>query len=401
MDSLQVGDSLTLTIDAAAHGGEGIARHEGQVIFVPGALPGDTVTATLTEVKKSFGRALIDAIDIPSAGRVTHRCLAAAAGAGCCDYSAAAPEFELELKSKTVVEQLQRIGKFSELPEIEVVDLLPTSGWRTRFRLGVDSQGRAGLRAASSNDIITGHVCTQAAPGVLDDLVDASTRFTPGSEVVVAVGSDGERTVVESKRAARGRSVSRQLRHVSGPKRVEQTVGATTFQLDPLGFWQAHVAAPEAYTKTVRQWLSDVGLPADSTVWDLYGGVGLFVPALRAALPDAGIVSVELAAAAGRAAISDKGVDFVTGDVAKVVDKLPAPAAIVLDPPRKGAGVAVIEKLAERSPAAVVHVGCDPATMARDLATWTQHGYAVQRLRMFNAFPGTHHCEMFAFLTRD
>lgn len=404
MDSLSIGDQFTLTIDSAAHGGEGVARHEGAVIFVPGALPGDTVRATLVEVKKRFARARIDDIVEPSPGRVAYRCPAAAAGAGCCDFSTASPELELEIKAKTVAEQLQRIGKLENLPEIEVIDLKPTVGWRTRFRLGVDSQGRAGMRATLSNDIVTGAVCAQAAAGVLDDVVAADARFTPGAELVVAVGSNGQRTVVESKKAARGRNVTRQTRKISGPATVEQQVGDTTFHLDPLGFWQAHVAAPAAYTDTVTEWLSSAQLPADAHVWDLYGGVGLFVPAIRTALSNATISSVELgagAAKAGRAAVQDAKVEFVTGDVAKVVDKLPAAAAIVLDPPRKGAGAAVIHKLAESTPQAVVHVGCDPATMARDLAVWVEHRYSLRALRMFNAFPGTHHSETFAFLTRD
>lgn len=402
MDSMHTGDRLTLAIQSAAHGGEGIARHEGAVVFVPGALPGDTVDVVVTDVKKRFARARLDAIVAPAPGRVPHRCPAAAFGAGCCTYSAASPELELQLKATTVMDQLSRIGKLSDLPELEVIDLAPASGWRTRFRLGVDAQGRAGFRAASSNDIITGVGCSQAAPGVLEDVLEQ--RFTPGAEVVVAVGSDGECSVVETKRAARGRSVSVKTRTVSGPDTVLQQVGSTTFRLGPLGFWQAHQAAPAAYVETVTQWLSSRALEADSQVWDLYGGVGLFVPAIRAAMPTARISSVELgpeAAKVGRAAIADDLVDFVTGDVAKVVDKLPAPAAIILDPPRKGAGAAVVGQLAARHPEVVIHVGCDPATLARDLAAWKEGGYSVQSLRMFNAFPGTHHSETFALLTRD
>lgn len=404
MEMISVGSSLTVDVVSAAHGGEGIAREDGIVIFVKGALPGDKVRVTLTDVKKSFARGVIDEILHPSDGRIDSRCAAASAGAGCCDLASATPEFELALKRDVLVDQLERIGRMSDIPEPEVIDLTPTTGWRTRFRLGVDASGRAGFRAAGSNDIITGQPCSQATSGLLDDLLAADSRFTPGSELVVAVGSDGERSVVESKKAPRGRSVNVQLRHVSGPRTVRQVVGETTFELDPLGFWQAHACAPEAYTSTITSWLQETGLPSTGTVWDLYGGVGLFVPAILAALPGATVESVELGSAAaktGRAAITNENVHFVTGDVARVVGKLPAPQAVVLDPPRKGAGVAVIEAIAERQPDLVIHVGCDPATLARDVGAWHCHGYRLERLTMFNAFPATHHSETFALLRRS
>lgn len=397
------GETITITIDSAAHGGEGVARHEGMVVFVPGAVPGDRITAELVDVKKRFSRAQIISVDEPSPHRVAERCPAAEAGAGCCDYSMVSPEYELELKKTVLCDQLERIGKLEDLPEIEVVDLLPTAGWRTRFRLGVDGQGRAGFRAKNSNEIITGKTCAQAAPGVLDDLL-ASGGFTPGAELVVAVGSDGQRTVVETRKAARGRSVTRHVRTISGPEGVMEKVSDTTFNVDPLGFWQAHTAAPKAYNDAVTSWLASSELPDNAVGWDLYGGVGLFVPAVLAAAPNAEVFSVELgkrAAQVGREALPNENVHFVTGDVAKVVDKLPDPDLIVLDPPRKGAGAATIHACGVRGAKTVVHVGCDPATLARDLSAWSEHGYRVQALKMFNAFPGTHHSETFAFLTRD
>ncbi|QMV85443.1 class I SAM-dependent RNA methyltransferase [Corynebacterium hindlerae] len=402
MTGLTVGEELTLTITAPAHGGEGIARHEGGVVFVRGGLPGDTVTARLYDAKKKFARATITDVVHPASGRVSHRCPAAAQGAGCCDYSTASPELERSLKEEVLRDQLRRIGKLTDLPDIDYVDLAPADGWRTRLRLGVDSQGRAGFRKPQSTDIVVGAQCVQAPEGVLDDILAPDARFTPGAELVVAVDSDGQRAVLETKRAARGRSVSRVIRHVSGPKKLTQRVADTEFRLDPLGFWQAHVAAPEAYTDTVTDWLEPLAL-SEPTVWDLYGGVGLFVPAILRALAGAHVISVELGPAAARTgskALAGKAVEFVTGDVGRVVDKLPAPDVVVLDPPRKGAGADVAAAIAAREPAAIVHVGCDPATFARDVAAWNQQGYQLKRLRLFNAFPGTHHSETFGFLTR-
>lgn len=400
---LSPGDSITVTVDKAAHGGEGLARHDGMAVFVQGAVPGDTVEAKLVTVKKNFARARATSVVTASLIRVDHRCAAAAAGAGCCDYSIVDPQAELSMKTGIVREQLQRIGKVAVIPDFEEQPLHPQVGWRTRFRLGVNAQGRPGFRASHSNDIITGKTCAQAPAGLLDDIL-ASSSYTPGAELIVAVGSTGERTVVESYKAARGRSVSRKIRHVSGPATVTQTVYGATFELDPLGFWQGHSAAPEAYCDIVAQWLGEIDLGSEPVVWDLYGGVGLFVPAIRRALPSSRVISVELgkhAAEVGKKALGEERIEFVTGDVAKVVDKLEAPDAVVLDPPRKGAGREVIAAVAARSPKAVIHVGCDPATMARDMLEWQERGYVLRRVRVFDAFPGTHHSETFCFLTRD
>ena len=104
------------------------------------------------------------------------------------------------------------------------------------------------------------------------------------------------------------------------------------------------------------------------------------------------------AAKARQDALADYDVVLHNDLVEKAIDQLPKPDAIVLDPPRTGAGAEVVEKAASASPGAAVHVGCDPATFARDLATWREHGYAVRRLAVINAFPGTHHMEALALL---
>ena len=90
--------------------------------------------------------------------------------------------------------------------------------------------------------------------------------------------------------------------------------------------------------------------------------------------------------------------EFRTATVEEVAAQLPKPVSVILDPPRTGAGADVIAAVAVAEPRKVLHVGCDPATFARDLAAWSEHGYRLQRLAMVNAFPGTHHFETLALL---
>lgn len=237
-DTLETGRELTVDIDSLAHGGEGVARADGLVIFVAGAVPGDTARVQLDDVKKRFARAQLLEILTPSPDRVPTRCPAAAAGAGCCNLSMVTPEAELKFKEQILRDQLQRIGRVEQLPEIEVIDLKPHAGWRTRFRLGVNDQGKAGFRVTGGNDIVVGKQCAQAPAGVLDEVLAGT--YPAGAEIVVARDSEGHVAVVESRKAARGRSVTRRVRQLSGPEVLRQRVRETTFELDPLGFWQAH-----------------------------------------------------------------------------------------------------------------------------------------------------------------
>lgn len=434
--SLVKGAQISVTITSMAHGGEGIGHSaDGRVVFVDRAFPGDTVQAELTQVKKSFLRGRFR--DVVEAGplRRPSSCPAAAAGAGCCDFAELAPEAEAQLKADIVRDQLTRLARLSDLPEVEVHELAPQRGWRTRVRFGVDAEGRAGLRKKNSRDIVT-VACTQVDPRLNEGIVgEGARRFTPGSELVVVIDSTGQRHVVETTAAARGRRVEKVSRVLEGTGTVVQEADGHEFRFPATAFWQAHVAAPDAYAAQVRSWLGAPGQDEalqedaasaseaqprthkDKTVaWDLYGGVGLFVPALADAARGAGsrsgsdatpgssavsIHSVDLSPTATsqpQRSLADFDLHVVQAKVEDAVATLPAPDVVVLDPPRTGAGAAVVAAVAGHRPAQVVHVGCDPATFARDLAAWAEAGYKASSLALFNAFPGTHHFEMMALL---
>ncbi|MFC6145262.1 class I SAM-dependent RNA methyltransferase [Corynebacterium nasicanis] len=387
-----------LEITRMAHGGEGIAELDGRVVFVRGAYPGDTVTVTITQDKKRFARA--EVTDVVTAGplRVAQACPAAAAGAGCCDFGDLDPEAETGLKADILLSQLTRLGRVAQPPVPELHPLPPVRGWRTRVRLGVDKQGRAGFRAQGSHDIIS-VPCTQVVPGLIDDLLDRT--YTPGAEIVAVLDTTGQRHVVETRRAPRGRRVEKVQQVLEGTGTVTEEADGHTFRFPATAFWQAHVAAPDAYTALVREWLAD--LPAgEGAGWDLYGGVGLFVPALAAAV--GGVIhSVDYSPAAGKLrqeSLADYRLETHNKLVEKAIGTLPAPRVVVLDPPRTGAGAEVVAGIAAQNPERVIHVGCDPATFSRDVAAWGEAGYRLTRLAVLNAFPGTHHFEVMAELSR-
>ena len=411
------GQSFDTTIERMGHGGVGIgAAPDGRVCFVPGAFPGDQVTVTATKVKKSFVEAEVNAVLKASPDRVESACPAAQRGAGCCDFAELDSAAEPGIKVAVLRDQLRRVARLEEVPDIESIDVAPQRGWRTRVRLGVDKQGRAGVRKRGSTELITDVACSQLAPGLVSGLVGPEARtFSPGAEVIAVVDSDGNRHVVETRKAPRGRRIETIREVIEAPTQdVVQRADGHEFHFPPTAFWQAHIGAPDVYTQLARQWLAAEGEAEEheatresevtAVAWDLYGGVGLFVPALaEVTAPEGGhttVYSVDYspAAAVAQPGLSDIDVHFRTAKVEQAASQLPRPATVILDPPRTGAGVEVVEAIAAAAPQRVLHIGCDPATFARDIAAWSEHGYRIERLAMVNAFPGTHHFETLALL---
>jgi len=184
---------------------------------------------------------------------------------------------------------------------------------------------------------------------------------------------------------------------------VVETVGGRVYGVPAAGFWQVHPAAAQALVDAVTEALAP--RPGD-VLFDLYCGSGLFAGALAARVAPGGrVIAVESDAAAVAAArdnlLGVPGVEVLAGRVDELLagDDLPEAAVVVLDPPRTGLGAAVVTAIAARRPRRVAYVSCDPATLARDLATFAECGYRVAALRAFDLFPHTHHVEAVATLT--
>jgi tRNA/tmRNA/rRNA uracil-C5-methylase (TrmA/RlmC/RlmD family) len=376
-----------LDVGAVAHGGHCVARVEGRVVFVRHALPGERVRAVVTDDGGgAFCRADAIAVLVPAAGRVEAACpWARAGGCGGCDWQHADGALQRELKAAVLREQLERLGGLpaSVLDELApVVEELPGGllGWRHRVRLAVDGEGRPGLRAHRSHDVLPIADCPLTPDGSLRPVL--AQRFAPGVDVEVAVDAAGVRHVVA---AGSG----------NGPAIVQRAVGRE-WRLTPGTFWQVHPALADALARLVGEWAQ---APAGGVAWDLYGGVGLFAAVLAGQVgPDGRVTVVESAPQAvadGRAALADlRQVRWRTGRVEHVLPTLPdRPDVVVADPPRRGLGRALVAALCAHEPARVVHVACDPAALARDVALFAAHGYRTAALRAFDAFPMTHHME--------
>lgn len=417
-------EELTLTTGAAANGGSCVARHDGRVVFVRYALPGETVRARLVGDRGSYWNAEVVEVLEPSADRIDPLCpIAGVDGAGCCDLAFAEPAAVRRLKGAVVANQLARLGGYHWRDESEAtaepVGEIGATGWRTRVRLDTSPDGRAGFHRYHSAELVHRLDCAQLPPAMLDGVAD--TQWPARAAVHVAVDDDGKRHVVVGAGGNRGaggvdrrKSATRPAkRSAAGGIRTEvaegdyeavQRVAGRTWHVPVTAFWQAHRDAAALYSSLVTQWSQ---LTPGMTAWDLYGGAGVFAAALARGVGETGtVLTVDTsrgASRSARAALADlANVSVLTDSVRRALAGQRQRADVaVLDPPRTGAGREVIDLLAAADVPRIIHIGCEAASFARDLGLYLGHGYAVEELRVFDSFPLTHHVECIAVLQRS
>jgi tRNA/tmRNA/rRNA uracil-C5-methylase (TrmA/RlmC/RlmD family) len=430
---------VELEIGPVAHGGHCVARHEGRVVFVRHTLPGERVRAVLTDAAPDarFWRA--DAVEVVRASpdRVPSAWPAAGpGGVGGGELAHVALPAQRRWKEAVLAEQLERLAHLGpdDVPGGRVeVEAAPGDGergglhWRTRVELVADRAGHAGMHRFRSHDV----VALDDMPLATDDALAFARaegvftrRWPPGSRLdVVAPASGTPALLLADGRPVRaGRADERPNARRTVSEQVTATLAgrdvAWTHRVSADGFWQVHREAPGVLVRAVLEALEATqGHPLDGqTVADLYSGSGLFTLPLADAVGDRGrVVAVEGSPQAvrdARRSVHDRAhVELHAGPVEHVLAGLRAAAgeqgglrradAVVLDPPRVGAGRRIVEQVASLEPETVVYVACDPAALARDVAFFADHGYALGGLRAFDLFPMTHHVEAVATLTRS
>lgn len=379
---MQIGDRVDVDITAIAHGGHCIARHEGRVIFVRHAIPGERVTVEITDVTKSFARGNCISVIESSPHRVNAPCVYAhPQGCGGCDFQHVEIAHQRALKAAIITEQFQRLAKMKI--EVTVEEVKPTTHWRNRMEFTVSENSKLGLFASRSSRVIEIDKCLIANEKI--DILAINQRKLPrGKRVDVAITSAGQQEVVIEGR--------------ENFSLIKETVGEYEFTLNPISFWQSHVSAPSLLSEVVRDF-ADV--KAGDHIFDLYGGVGLFAAALLPEIGPGGRVTMvesddSAITDAKRNFANEERVEVVHGRVEKALKKYVAANVVILDPPRSGAGVAVIESVVALRPRSIVYVACDPASLARDTAYLKERGFGLEKLRAFDLFPMTAHMECVA-----
>jgi tRNA/tmRNA/rRNA uracil-C5-methylase (TrmA/RlmC/RlmD family) len=414
-------DEVDLDITNVAHGGVFVARHEGRVVFVPDTMPGERIRARITDRKHdSFWRAETLEVIEAAPERQAHVWESASidrapdARAGGAEFGHIRLEHQRELKRQVLTDSLLRMAKLESDVTVEPVDgeSADGTGWRTRVRLQVGPDGGFGPFAARTHRVVpvTDLPLASAAVG---DAVPYGQTF-PGAESidVLATSTGAEHLLVNEPSVRRGKRI---VRPRYRPNPIREVVGDREFQLDVRGFWQVHRRAAATLTEAVQSAVDEALFDPRAANLDLYGGVGLLAAALGDRFGSTlRITSVEsdehatdhaaenLSEWLGASAVTDRVEKYVTrlASDASAADRSRSTAAtVVLDPPRSGAGRAVVDALAAIKPAQIVYVACDPVALARDVALFAGHGYGVRSLRAFDLFPNTHHVEAVATLT--
>jgi 23S rRNA (uracil1939-C5)-methyltransferase len=441
----QRGDELELTIDTLAYGGAGVARLEGYVVFVSGALPGDRVRAVVGKRKRAYAEARTLEVLTPGPDRIAP--VADHPGA---PWQVLAYDRQLEVKQGQVDDALTRIGKLEGYALEPIVPAVQQ--WRYRNKLeysfgtGPAGELQCGFHAAGRwDEIVPITDCMLASEpanrardqivdwcrahglsaydrrsgeGVLRNLVvregrrsgaiqarlvTADAKLDRESLAQAGAGLDGllwtrSDSVAETTQGG-------QTELIAGADRFEETVGGMHFEISSHAFFQTNTEMAERLYELAIEYAQPAGF---ERVYDLYCGIGTIGLLLSPRVAEVwGLELVEAAIADAIANAHANEVDnahFFAGDVRlalrELVERASRPDVLVVDPPRSGLSQKVVRRIIEASPKRIVYVSCNPTTLAPNAAQLVQAGYRLERVRPVDMFPQTPHIECVAELVR-
>jgi 23S rRNA (uracil1939-C5)-methyltransferase len=374
--------SATIVISSLAHGGHGVARIDGQVCFIPYALPGDEVSVRIVRRSKGVLWGVIDQVLVPSPDRIDSGCTVYGR-CGACTWLHFAYPAQAEWKRRIVRDCLERIARLAV--DVEWADD-PNRRLHYRTRAAFHGDGAGfGFYAGGSHDVVDVVTCPLCHPrlnAALSKLRDLRVR----GSVEVTVNPEGEDLLVWTgkKIATLNDSFENAQWPGSGGPRAE-------FLFDSIpvvngAFSQSSLLLNRVLLRVVHEAVGDA-----ERVLDLYCGSGNLSLALAR---DRAVAGVDHHRASIDAARNTGHGDYRTGDEVAFNTMIDAEPwdAIMLDPPRTGAK-AIAANLAHSSAKRIVYVSCDPATLARDVRVLAAAGWHVVRATAVDLFPNTHHVE--------
>lgn len=418
--SLTPGQQIVLDVEKPAARGRMIARHEGQVVLVLGAIPGERVRAEVERVEKRLAFATVVEVLAPSSDR---RSVEGDPLCGGCLYAHIAYDRQIQIKSEVVADAFARLGRIPLEHPVPVASS-PDRGYRMRARLHVRGE-RLGSYREGTHDLCDAAGTGQLQPGALA-AAEAAVHALQRAEVdarsvqiseniagderafhieIADGGPDVDAAFASAVEAGHltgctgrtpdGTFVFAGVPEVSDPLSALTAGRATTGRLarSPESFFQANRYLLPSLVTTV---LDEV--PHAGTVLELYAGVGLFSIALAATGHDR-ITAVEGDRMSGkdlrRNAREWPGVRATIGGVEEFLAARRRDRAdtIVVDPPRTGISREAMEAIARHGASRVIYVSCDPPTMARDARRLLDAGYRLGPLTAFDLFPNTPHVE--------
>ena len=441
----------TVTVEGYTHEGDGVSHIDGRVVFIKGALQGETCEIKVLKEKKNIIYAKLERLLTPSPYRIEPSCPNFGKCGGCdllhMDYSE-----ELRLKLRRVEDALRRIGGL----DVQVTGIIGAdsiANYRNKAIYAVGkNEGRAvtGFYRERSHDIVPTEKCLIQAN--VSDRASAAVRrwmdkyfvtayneelrsgvvrhvfcryaFATNKALVTVVSNEKnlphpDALVEEIRRQCpeaagivlninrtRGNTVlAGEFTTLWGDDYIVDELGGLRFKLSPRSFYQINSAQAE---KLYEKALEYAALTGSETVLDLYCGTGtitLIMAGKAGRAIGAEIVETAISDAWENAALNGiKTVDFICADANDAAIDLNTkgirPDVVVVDPPRKGLAPNVIDTIAALSPTRVVYVSCDPATLARDLKIFEAKGFKAMEATAFDMFPRCAHVECVVLMSR-
>jgi 23S rRNA (uracil1939-C5)-methyltransferase len=442
------GDQLELSVDSLAHGGSGVARRDGFVVFVQGAVPGDRVRAEVTKAKRGYAEARVAELLKPSPERIEPR--AAHPGA---PWQVLPYERQLAEKERQVRDALERLGGFDDPPVEPIVPAVEQWRYRNKLEysfgtgeggelvLGFHRPGRWNEIDDVTEDVLASERVDEVrervkawcraegltawdrrdGSGFLRNLVVREGRRT-GVVQARLVTSAGELRADELAEAAGADSflwtstgglsettregVTRQVR---GPVKIVEELDALgarlRFEVSPEAFFQVNTPMAERLYGSAAEL---AGLTGRERVFDLFSGIGTIALALATAAGEVwGVEVVERAVADAARNARLNAIDnarFYAGDVRTsvrpLVEETGQPDVVVVDPPRAGLSAKIVRRVLETEPRRIVYVSCNPTTLAPNARQMADAGFRLVTVRPVDMFPQTAHIECVALLER-
>ncbi len=383
---------VTLRPDRFAAGGEAIAREDsGRIVFVRGALPGETVTAELTTEKRDWARGhAVDVVDA-SPDRVTPPCPSRRAGCGGCGWQHLTVDGQRAARVAIVEDALRRTGGIAD-PLVERGGGVDPFGYRTTVRVAATPDGVAGFRAEHAHDVIPAPECLVAHPvlAALLPNMNLEAGLEPTLRVSVATGELAARW---DRAAGEVGGLPDGVATGSGAV-LEEDVAGHRLQVSMASFFQSGPQAAELLVDAVQRAAPE--LVGARVVVDAYAGVGML--AVCATDPLSKVIAIETSRSAVRDAernLGHRDALVVRGEVggwhAPVGTEVDV---VVADPARSGLGKPGAAALTRLDAPICVLVSCDAASLARDAKLLAAVGYRHERSELVDTFPHTTHVEV-------
>ena len=431
---------IQVTITGISHQGHGIGRCDNIVVFVPGAMLGETVEALVVEYKKKMATAQLQRLIAPSPERIDARCPQSSQCGGCelqhCSYA-----YQLQAKQKIVADAMQRLGRITT--PVEPVIGMQTP-WRYRNK-GIfhadysDGAVRLGFYEQGSHTFVPAADCqlfSEAMNGLvahLEELIQNSGRAYYIHKVMIRESAyNGDMMVVFVTQEAAWRlpelaeqliaypgvvsvyhninsnlkiMLGRQFRLLAGQETIEDTIGDFHFQISPQSFFQINNQQAHVLYEKVLEYAQ---LTGQEQVADIYCGIGTISLYLaQQAKAVIGIESIGQAVQDAKENARRNQDERCTFVAAKAEDWLPKWAkqgnqldVAVIDPPRKGCETPVLDALVTSGAKRIVYVSCNPSTLARDAKYLCQYGYEVNAVQPVDLFCQSWHVECVVLLSK-